>query len=695
MLFSLSVNGNNREVKCYLESDNWIVQNLNNALETWNSKLSEIWQLLTQSPETFKGGDIWSVMLTIHDALKGIGYGLLVLFFAISVVKTCSSYLDVKKPEHAVKLFIRFALAKGAVGYGLELMMALFSVIQGMVSTIMQNSGFGGDSDVIELPAEMVEKIESVGLLDSIPLWIVTLLGSLFITVLSFIMILTVYGRMFKLYMYTAIAPMESYKHASEEQRNSMRICKIRYFDLEGLPSKEVKEILEAFIWERGKTLALSSLATELTTYNNIRKFLIEKNITVLQNADPEKTVRILKGWMLEKGLALSSMKYRAAYDITARETPALERKLRQILKFAEVKDEREEQEKDIWELEKFEFPIRRNPIKNVKTLNFTDILQPDIREEVKRTIFLHLKYSALGTIHSEMTAVKRFSRFLNVRKPELESLQELSREDIEDYLIYLQTETTERKNYRSDLYGLKRVIEDVGNIYERRHLLQLFLNNDFPSTPRYQFKFYSDATIKRLNSHIFNMDEQIARALIVHQLLGTRISDTLTLRMDCLREKEGRYFVRIDQVKSITYEKAVSNEVGRLILKAMEYTKERYGETEYVFVKKDDPTKPYQYGMIQAQVMRMIRQKDIRDDNGELLKFGTHIFRHCYGKKLTELHIEDWMIARLLGHKTLQSVHHYRRIGNKVMADETRKTREKMDLILMDIIKGWDGYEL
>lgn len=264
------------------------------------------------------------------------------------------------------------------------------------------------------------------------------------------------------------IYEMESYKHASEEQRNSMRICKIRYFDLEGLPSKEVKEILEAFIWERGKTLALSSLATELTTYNNIRKFLIEKNITVLQNAGPEKTVRILKGWMLEKGLALSSMKYRAAYDITARETPALERKLRQILKFAEVKDEREEQEKDIWELEKFEFPIRRNPIKNVKTLNFTDILQPDIREEVKRTIFLHLKYSALGTIHSEMTAVKRFSRFLNVRKPELESLQELSREDIEDYLIYLQTETTERKNYRSDLYGLKRVIEDVGNIYER-----------------------------------------------------------------------------------------------------------------------------------------------------------------------------------------------------------------------------------
>ena len=95
-------------------SDNWIVQNLNNALETWNSKMSEIWQLLTQSPETFKGGDIWNVMLTIHDALIGIGYGLLVLFFAVGVVKTCSSYADMKRPEMAVKMFVWFGTDDGA-----------------------------------------------------------------------------------------------------------------------------------------------------------------------------------------------------------------------------------------------------------------------------------------------------------------------------------------------------------------------------------------------------------------------------------------------------------------------------------------------------------------------------------------------------------------------------------------------------
>ncbi len=203
-----------------MESDNWIVQNLNNALETWNSKMSEIWQLLTQSPETFRGGDIWEMILTIHDALIGIGYGLLVLFFAVGVVKTCSSYADMKRPEMAVKMFVRFALAKGAIGYGLELMMALFTIIQGVVSTIMSSSGLDGSSQALTIPEEMVESIENVGLLDSIPLWIVTLLGSLLITVLSFIMILTVYGRMFKLYMYTALAPVPLATFAGEPTQN-------------------------------------------------------------------------------------------------------------------------------------------------------------------------------------------------------------------------------------------------------------------------------------------------------------------------------------------------------------------------------------------------------------------------------------------------------------------------------------------
>ena len=200
-------------------SDNWVVQNLQNALDTWNSKLAEIWQILTQSPETFKGGGIWQVIVQIHGALQAIGYALLVLFFVVGVVKTCGSFTEVKRPEHALKIFIRFAIAKGVVTYGLELMMALFNIIQGVTSTIMQTAGFGSTEDTV-LPDEIIEAVEDCGFFESIPLWAVTLIGGLFITVLSFIMIMSVYGRFFRLCLYTAIAPIPLASFAGEPSQN-------------------------------------------------------------------------------------------------------------------------------------------------------------------------------------------------------------------------------------------------------------------------------------------------------------------------------------------------------------------------------------------------------------------------------------------------------------------------------------------
>lgn len=200
-------------------SDNWVVQNLENALEVWNEKLAEIWAIITQSPETFKGGQIWSVITNIHGAIQAIGYALLVLFFVVGVMKTCGSFAELKKPEHAIKIFIRFVLAKAVVTYGLELMLAFLSIIQGVISTIMNAAGFGQSATTV-LPTEIITAIEDCGFFESIPLWAVTLIGGLFVWVLSFIMILSVYGRFFKLYMYTAISPIPLSCFAGEPTQN-------------------------------------------------------------------------------------------------------------------------------------------------------------------------------------------------------------------------------------------------------------------------------------------------------------------------------------------------------------------------------------------------------------------------------------------------------------------------------------------
>lgn len=202
-----------------MESDNWVVRNLEDALGTWNDKMGEVVGLLTTSPADFKGGGIWDAILTIHGAVQAIALALLVLFFLVGMVKTCGSFAELKKPEHVLKLFVRFVLAKAAITYGLELMLAFINIVQGLMATIMSAAGFSL-ADGAALPDGMVAAIESAGFLESIPLWAVTLLGGLFITVLSFIVILTVYGRFFKIYMYTAIAPVPLSTFAGEPSQS-------------------------------------------------------------------------------------------------------------------------------------------------------------------------------------------------------------------------------------------------------------------------------------------------------------------------------------------------------------------------------------------------------------------------------------------------------------------------------------------
>ena len=135
-------------------NQNWIVENLNNAFSTWNGKLTELWGLVTTSPQTFKGGAVWGVMQSLHNAMIGIGYALIVLFFAISLFKNTANFHELKRPEAAVHYLIRFVAAKTLVGYGMDIMLNIFSVCNGIVSDMA--AGMGGISQaMVALPGEV------------------------------------------------------------------------------------------------------------------------------------------------------------------------------------------------------------------------------------------------------------------------------------------------------------------------------------------------------------------------------------------------------------------------------------------------------------------------------------------------------------------------------------------------------------
>ena len=198
-----------------MDSGNWIIDNLLFALKVWNEKLQEIWALLTTSPQSFKGGAIWNVIVSINGALKAIGTALLVLFFLVGVVKTAGSISEVKRPEHALKLFVRFAIAKGVITYGLDLMIAIFKIVQGVISTSMHTAGLGSIT-AVTLPSQITNAVNGLTFFQSIPVWAVSLIGCLVVIVLAFVMIMSVYGRFFKIYLYTAIAPIPLSTFAGE-----------------------------------------------------------------------------------------------------------------------------------------------------------------------------------------------------------------------------------------------------------------------------------------------------------------------------------------------------------------------------------------------------------------------------------------------------------------------------------------------
>lgn len=186
---------------------NWVVENLTSAFAVWNSKLNEMWGLLTTSPDTFKGGTIWQTVTQINGGMQAIGYGILVLCFAIGIFHSTASFREFQRPEHLLRHFIYFVLAKVGISYGVTLMSNIFLVAGGVIATSTGSVNSMGSAEVA-LPQEIIDAIGDVGFLASIPLWIVTLLGSLFVTVLAFIMILTVYGRFFRIYLYAALSPL-------------------------------------------------------------------------------------------------------------------------------------------------------------------------------------------------------------------------------------------------------------------------------------------------------------------------------------------------------------------------------------------------------------------------------------------------------------------------------------------------------
>jgi len=190
------------------------------GLEYLGNMLDKMWSILTTSPQNFKGGGIWSIITTINGVLGAIGTALLVLFFTVGVVKTCGSFAELKRPETAVKVFVRFVIAKALIDNGLTLMVDFVTIVQSVISKITASSSIGTALE-FTIPSDVQASFESVGILDgAIPIWAVCFIAHIAFMVIGIVLLLTVYGRFFRIYMYTAIAPIPLATMAGQPTEN-------------------------------------------------------------------------------------------------------------------------------------------------------------------------------------------------------------------------------------------------------------------------------------------------------------------------------------------------------------------------------------------------------------------------------------------------------------------------------------------
>lgn len=484
------------------------------------------------------------------------------------------------------------------------------------------------------------------------------------------------------------------YENASDEQKSNKLVSPNRYFDLHKLPSDGLREELCEYIYHRGEVLSLSSIRSEFWPYNVLCKFLTERypNMNSILDEELEVLIRKLRGWMLSNGYNLTKKSKSPQYSEAKICNSDVVIYLRRFYEYMIPELDIPETEKDIWVISKLEMPVNNNPVHPMLSLNFKPLVQEKLRKEVKTASKMNLTYLAVQTVGQQIRAVKRFSEFLNREYPQVESLTEIDRVILEDYLIYVNTEVEDKKSFQSELKSLKSLFDIVGKIEECKVLCNLFLPDDIAKGNALpQYKSYSDQELVRLNAAIVKMDEQVARVLILHQMLGTRISETLTLEQDCLVKINKHWHVKAYQHKTFKpIYKPANEDVIKLIKKSIEYTNDNFGEQKYVFVYDKDPTQPMRYGKIQYRIMAMVQERQLRDDEGNLFGVGTHTFRHSYGRKLTEMNVDDQTIAKLLGHANTSSVKYYRKYGNQALADVTRDVRRTMDEILGAFGEEW-----
>ncbi len=486
---------------------------------------------------------------------------------------------------------------------------------------------------------------------------------------------------------------LPSCRGLTDEQKKKHQITDRTGFDLSRLPPTDIRYDFAAFLFDRSSAHSYTSLSNELTNYNNLADFIMSaypelEHLTDISLPELEK---MLKTYLLWKRDPLFYVRKRSDQKGTGTRKNPLFNYLRIAYSyFLPEEEEGFDKHRDIWKLKDLPFPIYASQIQPSTQISFKNIKQLPMKNEIKDAILYELKRKSLSYVFIQLYAVSYLSKFLLENFPEVTSLKDFDRHMLEEYLSYIYLEANRKKNYRSELNGLKKVLTVIGQIHEFNNLRGIFLKSDFQKQDHAIYKSYSDSELSRIHEGYKTLDKQTARLLLIHEFLGLRISDTLTLKIEDVFFGDDPHIDILQPKTGNVYTKKMDQTLSDLLSSSIAETRKTYGDTTFIFVHDKDPTKPMKYETLMYRLRTMSIKLDLRDDNGNPLKITTHLFRHTYGKKLCDLLKDDATIAALLGQKSLSSVSYYRQMSPKVLAETTKAVKDARNEKIKQFKKGW-----
>jgi integrase len=328
---------------------------------------------------------------------------------------------------------------------------------------------------------------------------------------------------------------------------------------------------------------------------------------------------------------------------------------------FVEFYDVREEYEKDIWDIRKIN-PSKLNPHIAKYRLRFTKTPQ-QYKDLLKRYIKMHLNRYSYGSAYTTISELNRFLNHIFKRYPEWTDLCLVSRNDIEVFISFLNTDRPSSSSKTMTLYALKKFLEYIQYAeYPEapvKPVTSLIYREDMPKeTPedKKKVKYIPINVLAQLEEHLHNINPEYLPIVILLRATGWRVSDILGLRYDdCLDKTENGWYLVGDIKKTniLSHRVPITEEVAKVVVAQVDYIKEfdHVNPNKYLFVTDSGTRKglPPLSRSVATALNKLAYDYQIKDDNGNIFRFKNHAFRHTKGVELINngmniLHVQKWM---------------------------------------------------